>query len=59
MTQASTTRVSPDAATKSTFSQEEIEKLLQSFAEDGYLVFRDVVSKERLSHLGARFLEEF
>jgi Phytanoyl-CoA dioxygenase (PhyH) len=59
MAQASTTRLSPDTATRYAFSQEEIEKLQQTFAEDGYLVFRDVVSKEKLSDLSARVLDEF
>jgi ectoine hydroxylase-related dioxygenase (phytanoyl-CoA dioxygenase family) len=36
-----------------------VEKLKQAFAEDGYLIFRDVVSKEQLSALRARIAEEF
>jgi ectoine hydroxylase-related dioxygenase (phytanoyl-CoA dioxygenase family) len=37
----------------------DIEALKHAFAEDGYLIFRDVVSKERLSELRARIAEEF
>jgi hypothetical protein len=37
----------------------DIESLKQAFAEEGYLIFRDVVSKERLSRLHAGILEEF
>ena len=36
-----------------------VEQLKQTFAEDGYLVFRDVVSAERLKSLHARLSEEF
>jgi ectoine hydroxylase-related dioxygenase (phytanoyl-CoA dioxygenase family) len=41
------------------FSRDELEKLRQSFAEHGYLVIRGVVSKERLSELRSRMIEEF
>jgi ectoine hydroxylase-related dioxygenase (phytanoyl-CoA dioxygenase family) len=37
----------------------DIEKLKATFAEDGYLIFRDVVSKEKLSALRASIIEEF
>ena len=37
----------------------DIEALKHAFVEDGYLIFRDVVSKERLSSLRARIAEEF
>ena len=37
----------------------DVEKLKQMFAEDGYLIFRNVVSKEQLSALRARIAEEF
>ena len=35
------------------------ETLKQTFTDQGYLVFRDVVSRERLSELRAKILEEF
>ena len=37
----------------------DVEKLKQAFAEDGYLIFRDVVSKEQLSALRTRIADEF
>ena len=37
----------------------DVEKLKQAFAEDGYLIFRDVVSKEQLSALRDRIADEF
>jgi ectoine hydroxylase-related dioxygenase (phytanoyl-CoA dioxygenase family) len=37
----------------------DVEKLKQAFAEDGYVIFRDVVSKEQLSALRGRIAEEF
>jgi ectoine hydroxylase-related dioxygenase (phytanoyl-CoA dioxygenase family) len=37
----------------------DVEALRHAFAEDGYLIFRDVVSKEQLSALRARIAEEF
>ena len=37
----------------------DVETLKQAFAEDGYLIFRDVVSKEQLSALRGRIAEEF
>lgn len=41
------------------FASDELARLAFSFAEDGYLVFRGVVSMERLSRLRARILEEY
>jgi hypothetical protein len=38
---------------------QDLEQYKQAFAEDGYLIFRNVVSRERLSQLFARILEEF
>jgi Phytanoyl-CoA dioxygenase (PhyH) len=38
---------------------QDLEQFKQAFAEDGYLIFRNVVSRERLSQLCARILEEF
>ena len=43
----------------STVGSLDVEKLKQEFAENGYLVFRDVVSKEQLSELRARIADEF
>jgi ectoine hydroxylase-related dioxygenase (phytanoyl-CoA dioxygenase family) len=37
----------------------DVEKLKAAFAEDGYLIFRDVVSKEQLSALRGRIADEF
>jgi hypothetical protein len=37
----------------------DIAQLKQAFAEDGYLVFRNVVSRERLATLHRRLLDEF
>lgn len=37
----------------------DIEELKQAFAEDGYLIFRNVVSRERLAQLHKRMLAEF
>ena len=38
---------------------EELARLKRSFDEDGYVIIKDVVSKERLATLRARLLEEF
>jgi hypothetical protein len=59
MTQTGTRAPSPDTSTQRRFSQDEIENFRQFFVEDGYVVFRDVVSKEELSRLGALILAEF
>jgi Phytanoyl-CoA dioxygenase (PhyH) len=40
-------------------SRDEIETHRRTFAENGYLVFKDVVPKDRLTHLRSRVLEEF
>jgi ectoine hydroxylase-related dioxygenase (phytanoyl-CoA dioxygenase family) len=37
----------------------DVETLKEAFAKDGYLIFRDVVSKEQLSALRGRIAEEF
>ena len=55
MTQTANRSVSPGAQG---FSRDELEKLRQTFAEVGYLVFRDVVPKQRLSDLRTRMIEE-
>ena len=45
--------------TLSRASREDLETLKQTFGEDGYVIFRNVVSPKQLSHLGARILDEF
>lgn len=40
-------------------SQSEMETFQNSFAEDGYCVIRDVVSREKLSYLRDRIFDEF
>ena len=37
----------------------DIDELKRAFAEDGYLIFRNVVSRERLARLHKKLLEEF
>jgi ectoine hydroxylase-related dioxygenase (phytanoyl-CoA dioxygenase family) len=37
----------------------DLAQLKQSFAKDGYLVLRNVISREKLEHLRRRLLEEF
>src|ERR1043166_6580150 len=37
----------------------DVEQLTQKFAADGYLVFKNVVSREKLAHLHARLRDEF
>jgi ectoine hydroxylase-related dioxygenase (phytanoyl-CoA dioxygenase family) len=37
----------------------DVDTLKQAFAEDAYLVFRDVVSKEQLAALRGRIADEF
>ena len=38
---------------------QDLDGLRRAFAEDGYLIFRNVVSREQLSQLCARILDEF
>src|SRR5262249_32611668 len=47
--------VSPSASATALYTPE----LQQSYAKDGYVIFRNVVSPETLAHLHARILEEF
>src|SRR5690349_6905388 len=55
-----TSQKAPEISTESkALSPGEIEALKRSFAEDGYVVIRDVVSREKLSHLRDRLFEEF
>jgi Phytanoyl-CoA dioxygenase (PhyH) len=48
----------PRPATK-TLAADDVRSLKESFAEDGYVVIRNVVPKEQLAHLRGRMLEEF
>jgi ectoine hydroxylase-related dioxygenase (phytanoyl-CoA dioxygenase family) len=41
------------------FSTEELARIKREFAETGYVVFKDVVSKPKLAHLRQRLAEEF
>ena len=41
------------------FSKSEVEAYSQSYAQHGYLIFRDVVPKAELSELKARIFDEF
>jgi hypothetical protein len=48
-----------DSIASQTLSREACEKLARSFADDGYFVVRDVVSKEKLSLLRTGLIDEF
>jgi hypothetical protein len=55
-----TSQKAPEISTESkALSPGAIETLKRSFAEDGYVVIRGVVSREKLSHLRDRLFEEF
>lgn len=54
-TQAVDKTVSPLGSAEEIYTPE----LQQSYAQYGYVIFRDVVSKEKLAHLRTRILEEF
>jgi hypothetical protein len=56
MTETATT--SPERNER-VFSPDELEKFRATFAEDGYLVFRQVVEKDKLSELSAKVFAEF
>jgi hypothetical protein len=49
----------PASAAKRSFSSEELAKITRDYAENGYAIFPGVVSKEKLSHLRDRLMEEF
>jgi hypothetical protein len=57
MTETATT--SATRATPRVFSHDELARLCATFERDGYLVFRDAISKDRLAELSAKVLEEF
>jgi ectoine hydroxylase-related dioxygenase (phytanoyl-CoA dioxygenase family) len=59
MTQAANEPVPARALPKQARSAEDLDALKLTFAEEGYLIFENVVSKERLSDLRAKILEEF
>jgi ectoine hydroxylase-related dioxygenase (phytanoyl-CoA dioxygenase family) len=48
-----------DTSPRTKVQSRTIDELKQAFAEDGYLIFRNMVSRERLTKLHARLLEEF
>src|SRR5215471_15810772 len=50
---------SASRTTKRVFSRDEIERLRATFAQDGYLVFREVVPKDDLADLSSKVLAEF
>jgi hypothetical protein len=59
MTQTVRQPASRDGLATEAFSQDDLGKFRQSFGEDGYFLLRNMVSKERLSHLRTRILDEF
>jgi ectoine hydroxylase-related dioxygenase (phytanoyl-CoA dioxygenase family) len=59
MTQPTSTAPRPDTSAKPRFSQSDVEEFQRTFAEHGYVVIPDVVSKERLSRLAGLILAEF
>lgn len=59
MTQAFQQTATPDGSATTTLTRDEIQRATRTFADVGYVVFPNVVSKERLSHLRARIMEEF
>jgi ectoine hydroxylase-related dioxygenase (phytanoyl-CoA dioxygenase family) len=50
---------SPARATTRVFAKEELEKLRASFEQDGYLVFREVIPRDKLASLSAKVLGEY
>ncbi len=59
MTQTARQSASEDGPATEAFSQDDLGKLRQSFAEDGYFLLRNMVPKEGLSHLRTKILDEF
>ena len=60
MTQTANPIVAPwNGAPPKAFSADDVEELKRSFAAAGYLVFKNVVSKDKLSGLRSRIIEEF
>ena len=49
----------PAGSSPPAFSREKMQRFRESFAEHGYLIFRDVVSKSALSALRTGILDEF
>ncbi len=41
------------------YAGDELERIQNSFAADGYVVLRNVISKQKLSSLGARVIDEY
>jgi hypothetical protein len=54
-----TTHATREASREPIAKSTDREKLRQRFVEDGYLVFKNVVSPDKLSHLGAKLNDEF
>src|SRR5882672_9462133 len=50
---------SRDSSASRGFAPAEVDAFRQSFAEDGYVVFKDVVSKAKLADLRAQVIEEY
>jgi hypothetical protein len=59
MTQPAQENLARDHTSAKTLPYDEREQARRFFAENGYFVLRDVVSKERLSALSSRISEEF
>jgi ectoine hydroxylase-related dioxygenase (phytanoyl-CoA dioxygenase family) len=59
MTSATSHAVANGTLAKQGRPQDDLETLRQSFAEQGYLIFENIVSKEGLSRLRTRILDEF
>ncbi|HLZ31295.1 MAG TPA: phytanoyl-CoA dioxygenase family protein [Chloroflexota bacterium] len=59
MTLTATSTVSRDGLAKQALSTADLERLKNAFAEDGFVVIKDVVSRERLAELHRRIQAEF
>jgi ectoine hydroxylase-related dioxygenase (phytanoyl-CoA dioxygenase family) len=59
MTQTAIPSVSPNGIHKQAMSPVEIQRYKQAFAEDGYLVFRNIVPRDKLAELHAKISEEY
>jgi hypothetical protein len=59
MTQAVAERFSVDEAAPSLYAGEELETIKASFAENGYVVLRNVISGEALAVLASRIVAEY
>lgn len=59
MTQAANQPLSRDGVTARTLPPEELREARRSLLENGYVAFRNVVSKEKLSDLRTRIMDEY